>query len=302
MRFDPRKLIEFKAIAVEGSFGKAAKALGVSQPALSLSIATLEQALGVKLFNRSRGGAVPTEFGTLLLARADALEHLLDSVRQDVRLRSIGLEGAIHIGVSPVGAAVVLADAIGQFRQTASAVAISISELPDDMLISELSAGRLDLTISPAGVNDEDDSFERQVIAQDRFVLISAHEKMTPRFKTMRLRDFNDATFVMPVKESAMSKYIASMFFAAGLSWPRKSIVCNSISLIKTIVTATDYVAIISERLVRNELQKGLLAACDLKEAPPHRDICLRYLHSNRKRPVVDRFISCVLNQKEPAD
>ena len=71
---DPKRLIELLRIADRGSFTRAAAALGVSQPALSNSVAVLEKMLGVRVFDRTRNGATLTEFGRLLAGHAAAIE------------------------------------------------------------------------------------------------------------------------------------------------------------------------------------------------------------------------------------
>src|SRR6266567_4370009 len=69
-------------VAESGSMGKAAQILNISQPAISRSIAELENALGVRLFDRHRQGIEPTEYGRALLncgvAVFDDLRHYAD--------------------------------------------------------------------------------------------------------------------------------------------------------------------------------------------------------------------------------
>jgi len=69
-RLDPKRLIELLRIAEHGSYTRAAAAQGVSQPALSNSIAVLERALGVRVLERTRHGATLTDVGRLLASHA----------------------------------------------------------------------------------------------------------------------------------------------------------------------------------------------------------------------------------------
>ena len=64
MNIDPRYLANLLSIAKHGSFNRAAAARGISQPALSNSIAQLERRLGVTVLDRSRSGSQLNEFGT----------------------------------------------------------------------------------------------------------------------------------------------------------------------------------------------------------------------------------------------
>ena len=69
----PRRLRQFLALIEHAHFGRAAKALGVSQPALSKSIQLLENELGVTLFDRRTEGIVLTAFGQLLREKSRRL-------------------------------------------------------------------------------------------------------------------------------------------------------------------------------------------------------------------------------------
>ena len=86
------------AVAAHGSFARAARALGISQPALSRQIAGLEANLGIALFDRNRTGTVPTVFGRLVLDRAAILLGNLSELEREVGLLR-GLEaGSLHVG------------------------------------------------------------------------------------------------------------------------------------------------------------------------------------------------------------
>ncbi|MBK9703489.1 MAG: LysR family transcriptional regulator [Betaproteobacteria bacterium] len=60
------------ALGKHRNFARAAEALNLTQPTLSRSIATLEEALGVVLFDRSHKGVTPTPFGRVLPSRSSA--------------------------------------------------------------------------------------------------------------------------------------------------------------------------------------------------------------------------------------
>jgi molybdenum-dependent DNA-binding transcriptional regulator ModE len=77
-----RQLRVFEAVARHKSIGRAARLVGLSQPAVTQTIASLENRFGVALFERGRRGSYPTDFGTMLLART---ERLFDFIREGLR-------------------------------------------------------------------------------------------------------------------------------------------------------------------------------------------------------------------------
>src|SRR6188472_2613674 len=88
-----RALRAFIAIATGGSVSVAARALHVSQPAVTQAIASLENDLGVSLFVRSSGGMTPTAEGRVMLARARRLFEQLTVGLQEVVAR----DGPLHV-------------------------------------------------------------------------------------------------------------------------------------------------------------------------------------------------------------
>ncbi len=93
MKFQLRQLEAFRAVADTGSMTKAAKQLGVSQPAVSRLLSDFSQSVGIELFTRQRGGLEPTSNSRYLLVEVqrilDGLDHL-DELRRDLVERTGG--------------------------------------------------------------------------------------------------------------------------------------------------------------------------------------------------------------------
>jgi DNA-binding transcriptional LysR family regulator len=101
MPLDIRQLRHVAAIGRHRSFARAAESLGISQPALSKSLAVIERALAVRLFERSPRGVTPTAFGEVLLSRAGPLFRGVSELTAEIR-RLRGLEtGSVSVGAGP---------------------------------------------------------------------------------------------------------------------------------------------------------------------------------------------------------
>ena len=93
-----RDLHVLMTVAKLGSMAKAAAELGVSQPAVSEVIADLENALGVRLLDRTPQGAQPTPYGAALLKRAiNAFDELRQGIRE-IEFLADDSAGEIRIG------------------------------------------------------------------------------------------------------------------------------------------------------------------------------------------------------------
>ena len=98
---DTRQLTAFCAVVERKSFSQAAERLGVTQPAVSLQIRSLEQRLGTQLLDRSGRRVEPTEAGLRLYASAQKLLALEQQLLEDVTGDAEGaISGTLELGAS----------------------------------------------------------------------------------------------------------------------------------------------------------------------------------------------------------
>ncbi|MCX2684544.1 LysR family transcriptional regulator [Pseudomonas sp. DCB_AW] len=143
-----RHLWLFLAVAEEKNFGRAAKRLGMTQPPLTEQIQILEQALKVKLFDRSRRGAALTPVGAAILPAvrkfADQLERLELAVEEAVA----GHQGMVTIGAISSAMFDVLPEVIERFKQDHPQVTVSVREIDSVEAVPSLKAGDIDLAFA----------------------------------------------------------------------------------------------------------------------------------------------------------
>lgn len=143
-----RHLWLFLAVAEEQNFGRAAKRLGMSQPPLSEQIQVLEQALKVKLFERSRRGAQLTPVGAAILPAvrkfADQLERLELAVEEAVA----GQSGMLTIGAISTAMFDVLPGLIEQLKAEHPHLTVSVREIDSVEAVPALEAGDIDLAFA----------------------------------------------------------------------------------------------------------------------------------------------------------
>lgn len=169
-----RQLLSFRAVAVEGSFHGAADALDYTQPAVSQHVASLETALGVRLFDRSRGRRTVTltEAGELLLRHVVAITNRLQAARADLLAYAAGETGTLRVGVFQSVGTRVLPAIMSRFREVWPGVEVRLSEAPDEGLWEPVELGAVDLSFGtlpiPAG------PFEFVELVSDPYVLVTA--------------------------------------------------------------------------------------------------------------------------------
>lgn len=144
---DRRQLRYFSAVARQANFGKAADALGVTQPALSRQVQLLEEEFGIRLFRRHRRGVALTPDGLMLQERADSLLRQFDQVEHDLRAKRQEASGPVTIGFAPgittLLAPMVAADLAKRFPLIRLRVVEAFASQLHDMLLD----GQLDVAL-----------------------------------------------------------------------------------------------------------------------------------------------------------
>ena len=146
---DLRHLVALKTIADEGSFGKAAQALGYTQSAVSQQIAALERIVGLRLIERP-GGPRPislTEAGQILLRHADVIQARLLAAKADMKALEAGDAGRLRVGTFQSVGARVLPTLVRRFSETHPGVEVVLREsVNEEELLEMVERGELDVT------------------------------------------------------------------------------------------------------------------------------------------------------------
>jgi DNA-binding transcriptional LysR family regulator len=296
---DPKKLIDLLAIAEHGSYTHAAVARGVSQPALSNSVALLERAIGVRVLERNRRGAELTDFGRLLTSHAAALHSVLARASEEVELKKLGMEGSLAIGASPVACVDIVPDAISRLKKTTPNIAIRIDERPDDELIKALRFGEIDFMIGPTGLTADPPDIQREVLLEDGFQIIMRRKHRLARCKSMALSELRGVHWVMPNAQSTIWRQIEALFAAENEPWPVNCITTNSITALKSLVMRGDFVSIASGKLLKRERDAGHLVCIALRNSNFVREICIRQRRGAMLTPIAQRFLAIIRARKQ---
>lgn len=168
-----RHLAALEAVAVTGSFARAARQLGYTQSAVSVQVATLERAAGVRLLERPGGRrpVVPTDAGERILRHAVRLTAQLQAAEADLTALAEGTAGTLRVGTFQSVSIRVLPDAVRRLMQARPGVEVRLQEAPyEDELLDLVERGRLDFTfalVPPAG------PFEHVELLRDPYVLLT---------------------------------------------------------------------------------------------------------------------------------
>ena len=142
-----RQLVLLVELGRHGSILHAAQAAHLTQPAASRLLADLEDALGVKLFERLPRGVAPTWYGEVMIRRAGAALAELDAGHQEVMELLSGLSGRVAVGAVLTPSTTLLPAAVCLLKLRQPRVHIAVSVDTSKILIQHLRNGELDLVI-----------------------------------------------------------------------------------------------------------------------------------------------------------
>jgi DNA-binding transcriptional LysR family regulator len=294
MELELKPLLNLLAIARDGSFSRAAESRNVSQPALSNSIAQLENRVGGRLLERGRHGAQLTELGRTLARHAEAIEAQLTRAADELACAHGSVAGPLVIGVTPVAAAHLVPRALRALKSEMPNVAVSVIETVFSEAMPALLKGAIDLMVGPIGVYPTVEGVVEEPLATDPFTIIVRAGHPLGRRRAMSLRELAQARWVLPSDQSAYHHQLEALFVVAGLRWPLDCIATNSMAAMKALVIHGDCVAIMPRQLVALERRAGLIRCVRLAEAGGTRALGLSRAKERKLSAIAERFAEII--------
>jgi DNA-binding transcriptional LysR family regulator len=288
---DTRQLAAFCAVVDRRSFSQAAEQLGVTQPAVSLQIRSLEKRLGQRLLDRSGRRVEPTEAGQRLYRSAQRLLALEQQLLEEVAGEGEGeLTGRLEIGCSTGPGATVLPLLLCQFQETNPGVAISLSVNDTQHVVDSVARRELELGVVGAATRRRGVSFEP--FFRDE-VALAVPPKHPFAGKTVGLDDLRKETLILMQEGAGVRQMVEDELREAGLRL-RDLDVRLELGLqesVKAAVAAGHGVTFISRSSMEPELAAGSLAAARVKGLDPTREISLVRSTGRTPSRVADAFV-----------
>lgn len=208
------------AVEEHGGVGKAAEALGMSQPALTKAIQRVEAQAGLVLFQRTANGVAPTQAGSLFLARARriALEYE-DALKEMHAIRS-GERGMLSLGYSPTVPAALVMGACRQLLKERPAARLRLRRRLARDLVDLLVAGELDLIVAPEPKPDAEGLSFIELFRDSLSVLADESHPLHLR-RDLRLADLADQEWLLPGPTIPLRQQVDAAFARQGLDLPK---------------------------------------------------------------------------------
>jgi DNA-binding transcriptional LysR family regulator len=246
---DLNQLVLFQQLMVERRVSKVAENLGLTQPAVSNTLAKLRRQFGDDLFVRTPTGMMPTPFAEQLAEPIGyALGMIHSGLNQHSRFDPASVRRSVTIGMTDIGEIVFLPALVERLRQEAPGVSLSTVRTTTTNLRDDMEAGKVDLAIGPlpqlkAGF------FQRRLFRQ-RYVCLFRKGHALDR-KRLSLADFKAAEHLVIVSAGTGHGKVDELIRRAGVERNVRLTVPHFVS-VGHLLRRTDMLATVTERLAES--------------------------------------------------
>jgi LysR family transcriptional regulator, regulator of abg operon len=291
----PNQLLAFVAIAEHLSMRGAARALGVTQPAVSSIVRELEREFDTPLVERGLKGVRLTPCGESLATRARLLLADMRRAREEIAQIRDGTTGRLAVAATPSVALTVMPAAFEAFHARLPTVDVRIREASLPWMLARLRDGQLDLAAAPllpGGPGMPGSEFEAIELAPMEFMVGMRTGHPLRRCKS--LRRLHAAEWVLPGNDALGRQMLMPIFSSIGLNLPARMILSESIMMALGLVGRTDAVGLFLEPLVALGFKYHGIRSVEVKEKLPTLQVCVIKLKDHRLTPSARQFVECM--------
>ncbi len=228
------------ALVDHRSLGRAAQILGISQPALSKSLRRLEAHLGVKLFERTARGVMPTEFGRELVQHARSIAVEIHEAERAARAIRKGVEGRIAIGSAPSAIAHILPIATARLLARSPDLTLTVIGGLHDRLFEWLRKGEIDVAISNLVEKSDQPDLLQETLYSDRVVVACRPGHPLIGRVDPTGEELARHPWVLPAATIVTRQHLEYLLKARGLKPPKVAIETNALAFMRAMIMETD--------------------------------------------------------------
>jgi DNA-binding transcriptional LysR family regulator len=282
------QLRAFQAVATTGSVTAAARALKLSQPAVSKQLGELERALGTQLVDRLPRGVQLTTTGRALAEHATRIFSIEHTARAELAALLGVRRGELTIGASTTIGSYLVPRVFGALRARHPELGLEL-EIGNTAAVHELvRRHRVELGLTEGLVTDDD--LTTEVFDQDEMVAITAAGDPVLARTALSARELVALPFVMRERGSGTREVIEAALARKRLV-VKPVMSLGSTEAVKTAVAARLGVAILSRLAVDLELASGSLALIEIADLRIRRALHLVELRGRSRSPAAARFV-----------
>lgn len=294
-------LRSFVAVVQHDSFSAAARALHLSQPAVTMQIQSLEADIGATLLDRQYRKIELTEAGKVLLPVAIQILKEVEEVRDDIAALSDTVTGRLVLAASTTPGQYVLPRLVGSFLTPNPEVGVSIAVMDTTQVVESVEEGDAALGMTGAQIKGAKVTYEE--LGTDDLLLVCPPKHPLASAKDVSLERVVEFPFVMREEGSGTRIVTEEMLRRASVE-PGDLHVVTELGTGEAIVSAVEGgmgVSVVSHWLVDKALELGTVAQVDCPHFPVHRPLYAVIPRGTLTR-AADAFLEHLREELRPAD
>ena len=246
------QLRNFLAVAEYESFTRAAKQLGLSQPALSRSIQRLEESLGQPVFERQTRKLALTDAGELLKSRAEQILSMIEDTKAEIC--DDGQSGRIRLGAIPTIAPFFLPELLRSFAKVYPKAVVHVREDTTDNLLKRCDQGEIDIAILALPLSKK--YLEIEELFEEELLLVLPNEHPLDEKKRIGVKDIQPYPFVLLDEAHCLSSNI-TMFCSKRSFHPVSVERTNQLAMVQELVSLNHGISLIPKMArIRDETKR----------------------------------------------
>jgi molybdate transport repressor ModE-like protein len=294
-RIKLRDLHLLEAAAQAGSLAKAARSVGMSQPAVSYAIAEMEKLLGVPLLDRTSQGVTPTAFGRALLKRSIVMFNELRGGLSEIESLTDPTIGELRLG-TPQPMLSVTTAVIQRLSDRHPRMAFDLGVESTHILLRHLRDRAVELVITRMLDPLDEDDLAVEPLFHDELAIMVGKDNPLARRRVIALNELVGERWVLPPPDGWLHPLMKKAFGGYGLEVPRATVSTLSTHAISMLVAQGPFLTIHPETMLQVSKDHQMLRALPIALPASRTPVALVSLRNHALSPVAKLFVETARN------
>lgn len=289
------------AVARSGSFTAAAQVVGLTQSAITKSIADLEKEIGYAIFFRTSRGVILTENGRDFV---DRTARLLEDARELLKgspQRHNPFAGTLRIGVGPASLEWRLVEPLAELLKRHPEIRYDISSSNFESIVQQLRSGGIDVAVGFDAAFNEWSDLRREPMGELKSTLFVRKEHPILKVESLSLADLAHYDFISPTDSRPYGETIRNIYESQNIDWQQHLHKIDYFPVVKRLVATSNAIGVVALSYAETEeFASKFVPLLGVKPWPPS-PLCCAVRARWEPKPAVRAFIGIIKRSLPPA-
>lgn len=301
---DIRHIRLVSALGRELNLSRCAELLHTTQPAVSRSLAQLEDLLGVRLFERSTRRITPTPAGLILIRHADRVLVELEAAESEIRYMPRGISGELRIGILPSFSSHIAAAALYRTRDLLPDIRLITHAAPLASLYEDLLHGRLHAMLAHAELNIDPDAIQVAPIYTERVCVVCSNTHPLAGKHGVSWDELAQYAWVLPPPDSPYRSKLNQLLSVHRKTEPgrKADVQANSLDIALAFASQGEMLWALAQQNAQRLIEAGEVARISLPEELLAGPMCCMWSRTDAPSASMRLFIQALQVAAEHLD